>query len=985
MNKRREVSNVKFFGGLAVLAGMLISLAFPFRTNTEAKETAEIPAAVSEENKSTLKKTDDGKMPLLFEENKGQTDRDAKFISRGAGYTLYLAETEAVFSLKVVSREPGVESLPERPQTKDRRPETASDILRMKFAGAKASPKIEGEAEVATKTNYYTGRKRFENLANYARVNYKNLYDGIDAVFYGNADNQLEYDFVVAPETDTNKIGLNFDGAENISIDDAGNLVIKTANAVLVQPKPLAYQELDGQKREVEVHFVINPESEVGFALGEYDKSKKLVIDPVLSYLTYVGGGALDEVHAVDVDSAGNAYISGTTLSTDFPTPGSNVAEDKSAVFVAKISADGGALLYVTLLDGGNDDGFSEFNLGQTGTDVAVDAAGNAFVTGLTYSRSFPTTDNAYQKVMSIGGSFTNANAEAFVTKLDASGQISYSTFLGGRHDDYGNSIAVDSSGKAYVAGATYSGLTFPTKNQFQGTGVYEGEYDAFLTVFTPDGSDIVYSTGLGGNDNDFAFAVALDSANNAYITGMTLSENRFPTKNAFQAASGGGRDAFVAKFNTNLSGDDSLIYSTYVGGSGTEEANAIVVSPSGKAHITGVTGSFNFPLLNAIDTTNQVNEAFVTVLNSNGSLANSTFLGGSGREFGGGIDLDAAGNIYVTGSTDSTDFPMALPFQSTNQAAEAFVTKLRFDGASGITRGIMFSSYLGGSANEEGTDIAVLNSRVAFVAGSTSSTDLATTPGVLKGATNNADGFVARILDTHLDSVGTFRPSSTFQITQSTTNVVVQTTDFGLSGQKGVAGDWNGDGVDTIGHFTSGVWKYRNVNFTSTTAPAATVNFGQTGDLPVIGDWNGDGIDTPGVYRPSVGKFFLTNSNAVNPPIEITVNFGIAEDLPVAGDWNGDGVDSVGVFRPSAGQFFLTDDNVIKASIDQVVVFGTTGDQPTAGDWDGNGVDTIAVFRPSTKEFFLTNDHLSISDVFLYNTIGKDPIAGDWDGLPLP
>lgn len=228
--------------------------------------------------------------------------------------------------------------------------------------------------------------------------------------------------------------------------------------------------------------------------------------------------------------------------------------------------------------------------------------------------------------------------------------------------------------------------------------------------------------------------------------------------------------------------------------------------------------------------------------------------------------------------------------------------------------------------------------------------------------------------------------------MTQSITNVVAQNATFtgGLAGASGVSGDWNGDGIDTIGSFTNGVWKIRNSNFPIINPPFGggilTINFGSTGDLPIVGDWNNDGIDSPGVYRPSTGQFFLTNSNLANPPVEITVIFGIGEDLPVAGDWNADGFDSVGVFRPSAGQFFLTDDNVLTPNIDQTLFFGIAGDLPTAGDWNGNGVDTIGVWRPATTEFFLTNDNINISNVFLFGQINTDqPIAGDWDGRPLP
>jgi hypothetical protein len=360
--------------------------------------------------------------------------------------------------------------------------------------------------------------------------------------------------------------------------------------------------------------------------------------------------------------------------------------------------------------------------------------------------------------------------------------------------------------------------------------------------------------------------------------------------------------------------------------------------------------------------------------------------LGGADQDRANNVALDASGSIYITGNTLSNDFPMALPFQSTRRGVrDAFVTKVKFG------RGVVSSSYIGGNGNDNGEGIAVKGNFI-YVGGDTASTNLLTTAGVVKPTSNNDDGFVAKILDTRLDSVGVFRPSSIFTVTQSITNVVAQNATFtgGLAGAKGVSGDWNGDGIDTIGSFTDGVWKIRNSNFPIINPPFGggiiTINFGSPGDLPIAGDWNNDGIDSPGVYRPSTGQFFLTNSNLANPPVDVTITFGIGEDLPVAGDWNADGFDSVGVFRPSAGQFFLTDDNVLTPSIDQTLFFGISGDLPTAGDWNGNGVDTIGVWRPSTTEFFLTNDNVNISNVFLFGQINTDqPIAGDWDGRPLP
>lgn len=989
MNKRREVSNVKFLSSLVILAGLIVSLGFPVQTKIQAEEIKGVSETVSE-NTTELKKTDYGKMPLLFEQNKGQTDRAAKFVSRGAGYTLYLTETEAVFSLKVASSESKTESLSKDAKISEK---TKSDVLKMQFVGANPKPIVSGEAQAITKTNYYTGKKRFENVPNYERVNYQNLYQGIDAVFYGNQNKQLEYDFAVAPNVDTNQIRLDFDGAENISIDDAGNLVIETQNTKLVQQKPIAFQSINGEKREVAVKYVINeqseipnPKSQISFTLGEYDRSQPLTIDPALSYLTYIGGTTFDNTRDIAADASGNAYITGETDSLNFHGQTRN-DNDARGAYVAKLNQDGTAFDYVTILEGNGDD---------AGFGVAVDAGGNAYVTGIA-SRYFPTTSGAYDTVHGV----LNGN-DAFVTKLDPNGAIVYSSFLGGTDYDGGADIAVDSNGKAYVVGDTFSNSAFPLKNKYQNCGIVSplqsfDSQDAFLTVFNSTGSDITYSSCIGntvgvvGLSDDAAIGVALDASNNAYVTGHTKS-NSFKVKNAAQSEIGGGIDAFVAKFVPTQSGDASVAYATFLGGGGTDKGFGIAVTPAGVASVTGLTGSFDFPLQNAFDATNQINEAFVTQYAVTGALINSSFLGGADQDEGDNIAVGNGGTVYVTGSTLSNDFPLANPFQATRRGVrDVFVTKIRFGAAN--NPGVSSSSFLGGGGNDKAFGIAVRGNHI-FIAGPTESNNLLTTAGVIKTTSNanatNSDGFVAKILDSHKDTIGTFDPVNTlFKLRNSITSGAPDiTVDRGAAGDLPVSGDFNGDGVDTVSTFNNGVWKILNLNVFvgGYSTGATTVNFGAAGDLPIVGDWNNDGIDTPGVYRPSAGQFFLTNALPVNnsaPNVDVTITFGVAEDLPVAGDWNADGFDSVGVFRPSAGQFFLTDDNVLTPNIDQVFNFGVAGDLPVVGDWDGNGVETVGVWRPSSTEFFLTNNNIKISNIFTFGVGNEKPVAGDWDGKP--
>jgi hypothetical protein len=713
------------------------------------------------------------------------------------------------------------------------------------------------------------------------------------------------------------------------------------------------------------------------------------VIDPALDYLTYIGGTAFDNTFEIATDASLNAYITGTTESLDFHGEVRG-ARDSTGVYAAKINADGTAFVYITILEGSDDD---------TGFGIAVDSSNNAYLAGVA-SRYFPTTSGAYDTVHG-----TLNDGDAFVAKLNASGNISYASYLGGSGEERGLDVAIDSSGKAYVVGDTFSSTAFPKKNEFQGCGVAlpasTNSVDAFLTVFNASGSDITYSTciGVGGfastGFEDSAFSVAVDASNNAYVTGFTGGAGSFPTKNAAQPNEGGGKDAWVTKFNPSASGDASVVYSTYLGGSGTEFGNAIAVTPAGVASVTGVTGSVNFPLQNAFDSTNQINEAFVAQYNAAGTKLNSTFLGGADQDEGINIAVGNGGTIYVTGSTLSNNFPTATPFQAARRGVrDAFVAKVRF--GSGSNPGVSSASYLGGNGNDKGNGIAVRGNFI-FVSGQTESSNLLTTAGVIKQTSaadaTNPDGFVAKILDSRKDTIGAFDPVNTlFSLRNTLTAGPADiTVDRGIVGDLPVAGDFNGDGIDSVSTFNNGVWKISNANVFVGGYPVApfTVNFGQAGDLPVVGDWNNDGIDTVGVYRPSVGDFFLSNavvsSTTTNPLVDLQIDFGAAEDLPVAGDWNADGFDSVGVFRPSVGTFFLTDDLIAAAQVSVTAVFGANGDLPVAGDFDGNGVDSIGVWRPSTLEFFLTNNNSAIANQFVFGASNNRPVIGDWDGKPNP
>ena len=436
--------------------------------------------------------------------------------------------------------------------------------------------------------------------------------------------------------------------------------------------------------------------------MATYDKGKTLVIDPILAYSTYLGGSQSDTSRSIAVDGFGNVYVTGSTKSFDFPianpiqsTNSGGCCGFDEEVFVTKVSANGSNLVYSTYLGGpGNDFGY----------DIAVDNAGNAYVTGETYSRNFPTVNPIQLSV----GPATNAVIDAFVFKLNASGSaLIYSTYLGGDYYDHGRGIAVDSEGNSYVTGYTASN-NFPLVNPFKSTHkcmTFCSAYQAFVTKINAEGSALVYSTFLGGTGiwDDRALAIAIDSERNAYVTGYTWSTD-FTTINSLVTHSGFQLDAFVTKLDATGS---ALVYSTYLGGTSHDVGNSIAVDSMGNAYVTGYTLSDDFPVTNPLQSTRRQNsDAFLSKLNVDGSaLAYSTYLGGNVNEEGIGIAVDGVGNAYVTGITSSSNFPTVNSLQSNGLFNDAFISKLN---AAGST--LIYSTYLGGSSSSEGHDIAVDN-----------------------------------------------------------------------------------------------------------------------------------------------------------------------------------------------------------------------------------------------------------------------------------
>lgn len=736
------------------------------------------------ENKRQQVMASFGKLPLRFEANQGQTDDHVKFLCRGRGYGLFLTSTEVVVSVIKAERE----SKGKRERARlDRatQQEITTGVLRMRLVGANRTPEIFGLEELPGRSNYFNGSdpsKWQTDVPNYAAVRYKDVYPGIDLIYYGNHE-EVEYDWSVAPGANPKLIKLAIEGAEKISLDAHDDLLIELDGSEMHLHKPVVYQVQEAEqqpgnnqndreyarvkganlKHFVQGNYVVNGPHTVAFEIAAYDSSRPLIIDPVLSYSSFLGGNGEDEANAIAIDSTGNAYIAGSTVSSNFPTKNPLQASfhGNQDAFVAKFNpATSGAasLVYSTYLGSSSGNAF--------GLGIAVDSAGNAYVTGGTGSTNFPTTPGAFQTVAGSPG-------DAFVTKLDPTGSaLVYSTYVGGSgNNEQGLGIVVDSAGDAYVTGFTDS-LNFPTKNAFQAS-LGGGLVDAFVTKLNPAGSALLYSTYLGGSSNEQGTSIAVDSSGNAYVTGNTGSINFPTTVGAFQTNVSGVGDAFVAKINPAVSGTASVIYSTYLGGSASDEGFGIAVDSTGDAYVTGLTFSTDFPTTpGAFQRTLNGNEdAFVTKLNATGStLVFSTLLGGSSFDQGNTVALDSAANVLVAGETSSTNFPVtADAFRSSSQGAnDAFVTKLNSGGSS-----LVFSTYLGGTNLNIAKGIAVDVTGNTYVTGFTRSSDFPTSNPFQPACASCLSGLGST--DAFVSKIANMGPPPDFSLTPASASLTAQ------------------------------------------------------------------------------------------------------------------------------------------------------------------------------------------------------------------
>ena len=722
--------------------------------------------------------------PIRFEPNVGQAPEALRFVARGVGYGVGLGESGVMLEL------PAAGAGPSTPGRSGAEPSTPASI-RLSLAGANPHPRLQAEGRQPSVSNYFIGNDASRwraGVANYGAVRYVGVYEGVDWVVYGNPQ-QLEYDLVVAPHADPGRIRMKIDGAERVSLSDGGELLVQAQGRVLRQHKPVVYQlDAQGRRHEVAGRYRLR-DGQVAFAVGAYDRSRALVIDPTLSYSSYLGGTSWDYVTALAVDAAGNLYAAGYTESVDFPAAGPLQAGNAGSgdAFVAKFSADGKSLLYATYLGGSGSD---------SAAGVAVDAAGNAYVTGSTASADFPLR-NAIQGTLP-------GSASVFVAKLNAAGNaLVYSTYLGGSTYELAGGIAVDGAGNAYVTGQAFS-TDFPTVNAIQ-PAFAGGNGDAFIAKLNAAGSALVYSTYLGGTGQDLPFGITVDGSGQAYVVGRSYSTD-LPVVHAVQSHLGGGYDGWVAKLTA---AGNAFVYLTYLGGSANDFAYGVAADDAGNAYVVGDTASANFPLAGALQgTLKGSDDAFVAKIAPNGSsLVYSTFIGGALSDSALGVSVDATGAATVMGNTTSADFPAVGTLQPFKGSLSAFVTRINPAGSA-----LVYSTFYGGSSGGDRA-IAFTGDRAGnvYLAGQTYSTDLPTVNAYQPALAGMSDGFVAKI------SLGAAPPATVSLTAAPTTIHAGETSTLTWSSTAATActasGAWSGSraisGTATVTPAAAGTYTY--------------------------------------------------------------------------------------------------------------------------------------------------------------------------------
>jgi len=881
------------------------------KIQTASAQTTSIPGSAA------LKiDRDFGKMPLYFIPNQGQMDARVAYYIQGKDKTIYFTSEGLTYLLS--ERRAGEQTVEKTASVKERlsinpaerelrsRRDERRYAVKLDFVGANADVRPSGEEKTGAVISYFKGKPEEwkAGLPTYSRIVYKNLWPGIDVAYYGTED-KMKYEFVVLPGSDPSLIRLTYRGASAVEVNGEGRLEVRTPAGGFADDRPVGYQEINGDRVYVAMRYLLEEQSVIkpgpsgeeavtksyvyGFDVGAYDRTKPLVLDPaVLVYCGYVGGSDNDYGAGIAVDGSGNVYVTGYTNSTQatFPVIGGpdltyNGGED---AFVAKVNASGTALVYCGYIGG------SEWDWAY---GIAVDGSGNTYVTGWTYS-----TETTFPVIGGPDLIYNGGASDAFVAKVNASGTaLVYCGYIGGSNEDYGEGIAVDGSGNAYVTGYTNSTqATFPVIYGPDLT--FNGEFydDAFVVKVNASGTAFVYCGYIGGSNEDYGEGIAVDSSGNAYVAGYTYStESTFPVIGGLDPTHNGGiYDAFVAKVNAS---GTALVYCGYIGGSDYDSGNGIAVDGSGNAYVTGQTSSTEatFPVLYGPDLTYNGGDydAFVAKVNASGTtLVYCGYVGGSSYDYGNDIAVDGSGNAYVTGYTNSTQatFPViGGPDLTYNGNCDAFVAKVNTSGTA-----LVYCGYIGGSDYDSGNGIAVDGSGNTYVTGWTYSTE-ATFPVVVgpdltyNGGFYN-DAFVAKISAIPKDDfLGTWDGQGVYYRNSDTGAWVKMASPATLI----TAGDLGGDGVDDL----IGIWPTQGGVWVKSSTNGAWTKLSTTAEHIAAGDMNGDGrVDILGTWDGQ-GVYYRNSVNGA------WVKMATPADQVTCGYLDGDAkADLIGIWPTQGG-----------------------------------------------------------------------------------
>jgi len=722
---------------------VLPTLVFAFNTSDEAQKEQILKQAY--------------RVQVPFIENRGQVEsKEVRFYAKTFGGTIFVEQSGVLTYHLPASDKKGV---------------VIKEILTQKWINAK------GLEPSPTRVNYFIGNDKSNwrtNIPTYGSISLGEIYRGIELKLkaYGNNVEKL---FTVSPGGDAQAMRIKMKGARGLKVTDGGELEVLTELGTIKFTKPIAYQEAGGKKDTVEVAYALHEGNVYGFNVGDYDKNRPLIIDPLLAG-TFIGGSDSDLGYSIALDSSRNVYVTGETAFSDFPTtPGGydtnfNGGRD---VFVSKLDNNLSSLLASTFIGGSNWDG---------GLSISLDSGGNVYVTGWTLSSDYPTIFGCYD-------TSHNGWTDVFVSKLDNSlSSLVASTFIGGSGYDYGNSIALDSGGNVYVTGETES-TGYPTIFGCYDTS-FNGGYDVFVSKLDSTLGSLLESTFIGGSNSDRGNSIALDSGGHVYVTGYTVSTD-YPTIFGCYDTSfnGGYNDVFVSKLNGSLS---SLLASTFIGGSDQDEGNSIALDSGGNVYVTGWTFSSDYPtVFGCYDTGhNGSQDVFVSKLDSTlGSLLEGTFIGGSDSDYGNSIVIDSGGNVYVTGETKSTDYPTPGGYDTSNNGrGDVFVSKLN-----NTLISLLAGTFIGGSNDDYGESIALDSGGNVYVTGWTFSTDYPTIFGCYDTSYNGGQDVLVSKLDSNLSVFVTDIEAngSDGPITITTTDVLTVTVSLNPGNYDGEIANW--------------------------------------------------------------------------------------------------------------------------------------------------------------------------------------------------